>query len=349
MTSTRAPRDAITATARLAAALVIAVIVVYVLHYTAQAFLLAFAAILLAVAIAAPAATIERWIPMPRAASLTLVIVALMLFFSGAAWLIGSSLVAQAALLADQLPSAADAIEEKLAEIGSTLFPMLEDASSDNETLRSLITGALSRMLSWGTSLVNLLGALVLVICAAIYLAARPRTYVRGLLKLAPERVRPSAGTALVRVHRSLALWIKGKIISMVLVGALAAAAAWAIGLPAPLVLGLFMGLCEFVPIIGPIVAAVPALVLAAGMGAETFAWALAANVAIQQVESNLVTPRINDRMLELPPGLFLFSVMAFGLLFGLLGLLLAAPLAVVVFVLVNFWIERRAEANETG
>jgi predicted PurR-regulated permease PerM len=92
-------------------------------------------------------------------------------------------------------------------------------------------------------------------------------------------------------------------------------------------------GLAEFVPLIGPIVAAIPAILIALAAGWEMALWTLLLYVAVQQLESNVITPLVQRQAVELPPAVTVFAVVAFGLLFGWVGVLFATPLAVVVFV----------------
>ncbi|HET9199563.1 MAG TPA: AI-2E family transporter, partial [Dehalococcoidia bacterium] len=109
---------------------------------------------------------------------------------------------------------------------------------------------------------------------------------------------------------------------------------------PAALALALLAGLAQFVPLIGPIVAAVPALLIALSEGWQIVLWTLMLYVAIQQVESNVITPLVQRQAVSLPPAVTLFAVVAFGLLFGPLGLLVAPPLAVVALVAVKkLWV----------
>jgi predicted PurR-regulated permease PerM len=94
------------------------------------------------------------------------------------------------------------------------------------------------------------------------------------------------------------------------------------------------------VPIVGPVVSATPALLIALTDSWETALWTLLLYVGIQQVESNLIMPLVQRRVVELPPAVTLFAVVAFGLLFGSLGVLFATPLAVVIFVAVKkLWV----------
>ncbi|MGO2880897.1 MAG: AI-2E family transporter, partial [Halomonas sp.] len=95
-------------------------------------------------------------------------------------------------------------------------------------------------------------------------------------------------------------------------------------------------GLLDFVPLVGPIAAAIPALLLAYTVSPETALFVLMAYVIIQQIEGNILQPLVQQRAVSLPPALLLFALLASSTLFGLPGVILAAPLAVVLFVMVN-------------
>jgi len=132
-------------------------------------------------------------------------------------------------------------------------------------------------------------------------------------------------------------------VIAMLMVGVLIGGGALLIGIPSPFALGLIFGLAEFVPVVGPVARAVPVLLVAVGQGWEMTFWALGLAVIVQQVESNLIMPLASGHAVQLPPAVGLFAVVAMGVLFGPLGLVLGYPLAVVVDVAV-----RRLYVRET-
>lgn len=104
------------------------------------------------------------------------------------------------------------------------------------------------------------------------------------------------------------------------------------IGVPSPLALGAIAGVLEFVPIAGPVLGAIPALLLASTQGWHTMGRTLLVFVVVQQLESNVIMPL----MVALPPAVGLFAVVVMGVLFGPLGLLLGYPLAVVADVAIR-------------
>jgi predicted PurR-regulated permease PerM len=176
----------------------------------------------------------------------------------------------------------------------------------------------------------------VVVIFAGIYLAAQPNFYRAGAIKLVPPRRRKVAAEAMLESERALRLWLKGQAIAMLVVGVLTGAGLWLIGMPSALVLGLIAGLLEFIPFAGPIIAAIPAVMLALVIGPEMVIWVALLYLAIQQLEGTLLAPMIQQYAVDLPGVVLLFSMIGFGILFGTLGVILAAPLAVVTLVLVK-------------
>ena len=117
----------------------------------------------------------------------------------------------------------------------------------------------------------------------------------------------------------------------MIMVGVLIAVGLALVGVPSALALGLIAGVTEFVPIIGPVIGAIPALLLASTESWNMVLWTLAVFVVVQQIESNIIMPLVAGKAVAVPPAVGLFAVVAIGVLFGPLGLLLGYPLAIVI------------------
>jgi predicted PurR-regulated permease PerM len=188
----------------------------------------------------------------------------------------------------------------------------------------------------WGFNVVGGLGALVLVIVAGYFLASEPGLYRRGVAMMFPRDEDGRVDDALRQCGAGLFQWLLGQLVSMALIGTLVAAGTWALGLPSPLGLGIFAGLAGFVPVIGAVAGAIPALALAAAQGGQVVLWTALLFLAVQQIESNVVLPMVQQRTVSVPPALFLLAVFLFGGLFGGVGVVIAAPLTVAAFVLVK-------------
>jgi predicted PurR-regulated permease PerM len=173
-------------------------------------------------------------------------------------------------------------------------------------------------------------------VVAGYFFASEPTIYKRGMVMLLPRDQQGRTEAALGHVGAGLFDWLKGQLVSMVIVGLLIGLGSWLIGLPAPLALGLFAGLFAFVPVIGPIVGAVPALALAAAQDGATLLWTAGLILVVEQVESNMIMPLVGQHTVHIPPALLMLNVFLFGALFGGVGVVVAAPLTVAVFVLVK-------------
>ena len=148
--------------------------------------------------------------------------------------------------------------------------------------------------------------------------------------------MQPNVADTVDDAGEALRLWLGAQLLAMIIVGVMIGAGLAIIGVPSALGLGFIAAMLEFVPIVGPIVAAVPALLLASTQSTEMVAWTLGLFVIVQQIESNVIMPLVSGRVVKLPPAVGLFAVVAIGILFGPLGLLLGYPLAIVMDVAVR-------------
>jgi len=204
--------------------------------------------------------------------------------------------------------------------VGGVVLRGIEDASPNLGNVATKITQATVMTVAFG----------------GLYLAGDPQVYRAGLLKLIPEGARDQVAGVIDTSARALRLWLFGQLVTMAAVGLLTGIGLWLIGVPAPLALGLVAALAEFVPYVGPILAAIPGLLIALSVGPDTMWWALLVYVVVQQVESNAIVPLMARQVLALPPALVIFSVVALGLVLGPLGLVFATPLTVLLVVAVG-------------
>jgi predicted PurR-regulated permease PerM len=245
--------------------------------------------------------------------------------------LFGAQIGGQIETLRNTLPDAWRELEKRIGNFGF--------GDQFERLMANITTPGGSSLSSFGRTLLSIgsgIADLVVVIFAGIYLAAQPNFYRAGAIKLVPPRRRKVAAEAMLESERALRLWLKGQAIAMLVVGVLTGAGLWLIGMPSALVLGLIAGLLEFIPFAGPIIAAIPAVMLALVIGPEMVIWVALLYLAIQQLEGTLLAPMIQQYAVDLPGVVLLFSLIGFGILFGTLGVILAAPLAVVTLVLVK-------------
>ncbi len=311
---------------------VAAVVAVILLWWLRDALLLAFAAIVVAVGLNATAQTLRSPTKLSHRWS---VVSSLALIFSGVClvgWLVGAQIMSQLNQVSVELPKAVQSLE---AYTGISLPSPSELRDGGDGTL-SVLDGVAGQVAMWGWTLANGAAILFLILVGGVFLALNPSVYRRGLLRLFPERMHEEVEQSMDDSARGLQLWLVGQLISMAIMGSLVTLGTWALGLPAPLALGILAGVAEFVPMLGPVLGAIPALLLALTQDSTTALWTLVLFVAIQQLESNIIMPQVQRKMVQIPPALFLFSVFAFGILFGIAGVFLAGPLTVAAFVLIR-------------
>ena len=305
--------------------------------------ILLFGAVLVAVILRVIANPIERRLHLPDWLALLIAVVTVLAVLGIAFWMFGAEVMAQAGSLSEAIPKAWQAVQARLAELG--LDAPLRDWT---EGIRSG-DGVVANLGGIAISIGNGIADFLLVIVGGIFMASQPNLYRRGIIKLVPERGRSHVTVALDDSWRALRLWLFGRLVSMVLVGILTGLGLWAIGIPGALTLGIVAALLEFIPFIGPILASIPAILLALAVNPTLALWTVGLFLVIQQIEGNIIAPLVQQQAVTLPPALLLFSLVAAALVFGIVGILFAEPLTVVLYVLVKRLYVREALDTPTN
>ncbi|MFG1241967.1 AI-2E family transporter [Xanthobacter versatilis] len=311
---------------RVAMAILVAV-AFYFAFRVVDVILQVFAAVLVSLALHALAEPFARLTRFPERYA---VFPVALLVFGGIGltlYLFGSTIQVQVTELFNELPAAWSAFEKRfhLEGMSDDLLRRAEAAAPSGETVISAVQGLTSNLFQ------VVLGSF-LVVVGGIYFAASPDLYRRMFLSLWAEPERAAVARRLAAISEDLRHFLKAQLIAMVVVGVLTFIGLTIVGVPSALALALFAGLAEFVPMIGPVVAAAPAVLIALTLGMDSGLWTLLVFVIVQQSESNVITPLLQQRMVSLPPAVTLFAVVAFGNVFGALGVLLATPLTVLAF-----------------
>jgi len=185
------------------------------------------------------------------------------------------------------------------------------------------------------------LGEALLMIVVGIYLAADPQIYINGMLKLAPPRRRMRARQVLDAVGEALQKWLLGMTLDMALLGIMTFIGMWLVGVPLPFALAVMSGVAVFVPYIGPLIAMIPGLLLAFSVRPLLARYAAGVYLVVLTIEAYVSQPLLQRWAVSLPAIFNLLAILAFAPLFGIWGAVLATPLSVALWVLVQkFYIE---------
>ena len=268
-------------------------------------------------------------VPFAPALALAVILPSLFLIFVFAAF--GSLMADQFTILFAQIPDAMAFVQDwlKTSSLGQEISARASSFMPEGSRIVSILQSVFSSLGTVATSL-------VVVLVAGIYLAAQPRLYGEGVLHLIPPHARHKTVETLRAISTAISSWLKAQGVSMIFVGVFTGIALSIVGIPAAPALGLVAGICEFVPYLGTIMVAIPAIIIGFSISPETGMWTMLAIVIVQQVQGNLISPMLQSRMAELPPALTIFSLIASGVILGPMGVILAVPLTVVAQTLVK-------------
>jgi predicted PurR-regulated permease PerM len=303
----------------------------YMLWLLVDLLLLLFACALVSLILLTITNAIRRRARLPFGVALGLTVLVLLLLIGGAFAFFGATLQGEFAELSTRLPGAWASVQQQLrnSPLGAQILERAEGLAPSGQTVVNAATTAL-------TAVGGAVSGLIIVLIGGLYLAAQPTLYAVGLLRLIPPRARGPAAETLDAISESLKNWLKGQALGMLFVGVATGLGLWLVGVPAAWAIGLVAGLAEFVPYLGILVAGIPAIVLGFGQGTDTGLWTIGVLIAVQQIQGNLVMPLLQNRMVDLPPAVTIFGIIAAGILFGVAGVLLATPLTIVVLVLIR-------------
>jgi len=345
-----------------ATALVTSYLLALALVWTAREIVLtAFLGVLFGLAVGAGADALAR-LRIPRGLGAPLVVIA----FLGALFGVGAALAptvrTQVVELRTRVPEAVDRIEawvnarpgiaglflggHEVAASPSGVAPATARpargavpvvAVATTPTLRERITEQLSGtaryLFPFLSSTVTVAAGLFLILVLAVYVGADPALYHMGLMHLFPHGSRARAGAVLTRVATVLRKWLVTQLIAMVVIGVVSTLTLLVLGVKAAVALGVIAGLLEFVPTVGPILAAVPAIAMGFLDSPQKALTVGLAYLVIQQLEGHVLIPMLMKEGMDLPPALTIVAQAVMALLFGFLGLMVAVPLLAMVIV----------------
>lgn len=299
----------------------------FVFAYAASGFLLLFAGLLFAVFLDALTRGLGYVLDIPRPFRLAIVCLALVgaiaLFAIGA----GAMVVEQLPGLLDMLDRQARDLRARIEDLG-----LLGGEGEENGGgIASWIpdpSGVFGHATAAVATAFGVVGNFVIVVVLGLFLAVQPSLYHDGVVRLVPPAKRARFSAVLDEMGAILRFWLVGQALLMAIIGTVVWLALMVVGMPAAFLLGLIAGLLNFVPVIGPILAGIPILLVAFGQEWWHVFYALGVYTFIQMLEGNVLTPIIQQRAVSLPPALIFTAQILLGIMFGFFGLVLATPLA---------------------
>ncbi|SFD48259.1 AI-2E family transporter [Massilia yuzhufengensis] len=300
----------------------------------ADALLLVFACILCAILLYKLSEILARRLHVKRKVALVAVVLALAAIIGFGGWGMAPQISEQSSKLAKEIPAAVERLQGEVKQ-----HPILKRIAAELPPPEQIVKQMGNMVPNAGLFFGGVIGALgnvVIILFVGIYFAATPQLYTNGVIRLVPQDHRPRAREVQKELGQTLSSWLLGKAASMLIVGVVTSVGLGMLGVPLALILGIIAGLLDFIPYLGPIMAGIPAVLLALSISQDLALYTILLFVGIQLVEGYVLQPLIEAKAVDLPPALVIVMQLVFGTLFGFAGVALATPLAAGLAVLVK-------------
>jgi predicted PurR-regulated permease PerM len=282
---------------------------------------------------------------MPRIAGVILVYLLLLILLTGFLLLIFPLIIEQGITIAAAVPGYYQNLREWMVNYPNQLIVRLSDFLP--ATLPSLepriaqqtgpeVMASAGQALGYVTlAAKGIFIAIVILVLSFYWTLDGPRT-IQSFLLLVPQGQRESISELISAMETRVGFYIAGQGILCLVIGIMALLAYLLIGLPNALVLALMAGVLEAVPMIGPLLGAIPAALVALSIAPDKLIWVIVATVVIQQLENSLLVPRVMSKAVGVNPFVTLLALFAFSSLFGIAGALMAIPMAAIIQLVLN-------------
>lgn len=310
---------------------------VVALVWLAQPILLIIGGLVLAAMFDGGARLLGRVLPIPRGIRLTIVVLGVFGFIYWTFVFTGSELAAQAASLQAVVEAQVDTMGNKIAAAGFNI------SAEDVKGFGTQILNSVGRVTAAVTSVVGTVTNLAMMLVLAIFIAAEPRMYERGVAWMLPLAERENFYGTAEKIGHVLRRLMAGRLLGMAVEGF----GTWILlglgGVPMAALLGVLTGLLAFLPNIGAIISGALIILVGFSAGVDVGLYAVFVYFVVQMVDGYLIVPMVAKRAVDLAPALVLGAQILFGALFGILGLALADP----IIAMIKVALERQSQRNE--
>ncbi len=294
---------------------------------------------------------LARW-RIPRSLSILTVYLFFIAFVGFVVYVLVPPVTTELSSLAKNFPAYYGPIKNALANVQKTgegaglLFTLQQALDNTVASLSNLTSGLYGAVTSVFGGIITTIGILVI----AFYMTVEEDGIKNFIQSISPVNYQPYITKKLNQIQNKLSSWLWGQIVLMFFVGLISGIALWLLGVKYSLILGLLAGLTEFIPIIGPIIAAIPAAFFALTDFSDApwkFGVVILVFIVIQQIENQILVPRIMRRAVGVNPVIVIVALLIGAKLGGLIGMLLAVPLVTIIGIFMEDFLQsRRVEQN---
>ena len=332
--------------------LVFVVLSFWLLYRFTQVVFILFIAVLMGTVIR-PAVTWLHQRGLPRTAGVILIYLLLLALVIGFVLLLFPLIVEQSTTISAAVPGYYQGLREWLTNNPSQVLMRLGEFLPVTQQGLELVQQTGPQMLASAGQALGYVGlaakvifiAIVILVLAFYWTLDGPRI-IQSLLLLVPDGQRESISELISAMETKIGFYLAGQGVLCLAIGTMALIAYLLIGLPNAFVLALIAGVLEAVPMVGPLLGAIPAAVIALSIAPSKLVWVIVASLVIQQLENSLLVPRVMRKAVGVNPFVSLLAIFAFSSLFGIAGALMAIPMAAIIQLLLDRFVFHPAAAE---
>jgi len=296
--------------------------------------LILFAGFLVAIFVGGIARWVRSHLRVSHGASIAITLFVLFVVFGAVIAYSAPDISEQVAQLSEELPRSVANLREQLS--GHRWLRAVLDQLPTERELRSPGIGLVRKATGALSSTVVVVTRALLILAIGVFIAIQPELYRKGLLRLVPLRKRKRAAEIMDAITSNLRGWLVGKVLSGIAIGVATWTGLQLLGIPLALILSVLAAIFSFIPNVGPVISVIPALLLGLMQSPTVALYVGLLYVGIQVVETYLLTPWLAHKTADLPPALTLVTQILLGVLFGGMGVIMAAPVTAAGMVLVR-------------
>lgn len=283
---------------------------------------------------------------LPRMAGVILIYILLLALLVGFLFLLSPLIVEQSRTIIAAMPVYYHDLHERITNYPNPLivqlgklFPAALPTLKPTQQTGQDVMASAGQAFGYISSAVQFVFTAIVVLVLAFYWTLDGPRIIQSFLMLVPQERREDIRDLILAMESKVGFFIAGQGFLCLVIGAMALVAYYLIGLPNALVLALIAGVLEAVPMIGPLLGAIPAALVALSMGPDKLIWVIVATAIIQQLENSLLVPRVMSKAVGVNPFVTLLALFAFSSFFGVAGALMAIPMAAIIQLLFNHFI----------
>ena len=330
--------------AKTIAKIILTLVILWLLARLWTILLLLFIAVLLAAALNPVVRRLQR-AGLPRGGAVAVVFIALLGAVAFILLLIIPPLIDEGRAFAEDLPGYVERTQDLLKD-NPDIYQRIQDAANRGAADPSVV---FSGILAFSQGLISAVSNLLIVLVLTIYVLADGQRIYTWCVRYLPEKQEDKLRRALPEVSQVVSGYVAGQLITSAMFGAYTFAVLSLAGVPQPLFLAILAAFADAIPIAGVLIATVPAVLLALTVSWPAAAIVLVAYISYQQVENYIIVPRVYRNTLNVSSFAVLISVLIGGELLGIIGVLLALPIAAAIPTIERIWIEEEGGSAGTA